>query len=89
MLDADDFRSDLVIEIDLGGQADALAVSPDKKYIAVAIENERDEDLGDRFPLQITAGFLAVVDSSDAGPKEWLVEYRSETHRVGWILVPD
>ncbi|KPQ18183.1 MAG: hypothetical protein HLUCCO18_02230 [Rhodobacteraceae bacterium HLUCCO18] len=32
---------------DLGGQPDSIAVSPDGGFVAVAIENERDEDLGD------------------------------------------
>ena len=38
---------------DLGGQPDSVAVSPDGKYIVVAIENERDEDLGDGVPPQV------------------------------------
>ena len=37
----------------LGGQPDSVAVSPDGKYIVVAIENERDEDLGDGIPPQV------------------------------------
>jgi len=32
---------------DLGGQPDSLAVAPDLSFVAIAIENERDEDLGD------------------------------------------
>ncbi len=38
---------------ELGGQPDAVAVSPDGSYVAVAIENERDEDLGDGEPPQV------------------------------------
>lgn len=34
-----------VATIDLGGQPDSVKVSPDGRYIAVAIENERDETL--------------------------------------------
>ena len=37
----------------LGGQPDSVAISPDGKYIVVAIENERDEDLGDGAPPQV------------------------------------
>jgi len=43
---------------DLGGQPDAIAVSKDGSRIAVAIENERDEDLGDGRTGQMPAGFL-------------------------------
>ena len=46
--------------LDLGGQPDSVAVAPSGRYIAVAIENERDED----GPLpQLPAGYLAVVDA--------------------------
>mmetsp|Transcript_45096 Transcript_45096/g.66364 ORF Transcript_45096/g.66364 Transcript_45096/m.66364 type:complete len:219 (-) Transcript_45096:66-722(-) len=38
----------------LGGQPDSVAVSPDGKYVVVAIENERDEDLGDGAPPQVS-----------------------------------
>jgi hypothetical protein len=34
-----------VATIDLGGQPDAVKVSPDHRYIVVAVENERDETL--------------------------------------------
>lgn len=33
-----------VAQIDLGGQPDSVAVSPDHSYVAIAIENERDEE---------------------------------------------
>lgn len=33
--------------IDLGGQPDSVAVSPNGRYAAVAIESERNEDVGD------------------------------------------
>jgi hypothetical protein len=35
----------VVHSIDLGGQPDSVSVSPDKQFIAVAIENERDEEV--------------------------------------------
>ena len=34
-----------VATIDLGGQPDSIKVSPDQRYIAVVVENERDETL--------------------------------------------
>lgn len=61
----------IVASIDLGGQPDAIAVSPDKSFIAVAIENERDEDLNDGIIPQMPAGYLAVIDSSADDPSEW------------------
>ncbi|MEV4275839.1 esterase-like activity of phytase family protein [Actinoplanes xinjiangensis] len=50
-------------EIDLGGQPDSVAVAPSGRYIAVAIENERDEDLDDGAIPQAPAGWLAVIDT--------------------------
>ncbi len=60
----------IVRSIDLGGQPDSVAVSPDGKYAAVAIENERDEDLGDGAPPQMPAGYVVIVDLEGA-PAEW------------------
>ena len=51
-------------EIDLGGQPDSVAVAPSGKYVAVAVENERDEDVDDGAIPQAPAGFLAVVDTA-------------------------
>jgi hypothetical protein len=52
---------------DLGGQPDAVAISPDGSFVAVAIENERDEDLGDGRVGQMPGGFLTITQTSDAG----------------------
>ena len=46
---------------DLGGQPDSVAVAPDGSFVVVAIENERDEDLGDGRVGQMPAGFVAIV----------------------------
>jgi DNA-binding beta-propeller fold protein YncE len=43
---------------DLGGQPDSVAASPDGKYIVVAIENQRDEDLGEGIPPQVSYLFV-------------------------------
>ncbi|MEX0276042.1 MAG: esterase-like activity of phytase family protein [Ruegeria sp.] len=50
---------------DLGGQPDSVAVAPDGSFVAVAIENERDEDLNDGIIPQLPAGSLALVPLKD------------------------
>ncbi|MBV0913070.1 esterase-like activity of phytase family protein [Anianabacter salinae] len=52
-------------ECDLGGQPDSVAKAPDGSFIAIAIENERDEDLNDGVIPQMPAGTLAMVDIAD------------------------
>ena len=59
-----------VAEIMLPGQPDSIARSKDGAYIAVVIENERDEDLGDGRPPQAPGGSLAIVDTAGA-PANW------------------
>lgn len=60
-----------VRSIDLGGQPDSVAVSPDGTYAVIAIENERDEDLGDGEIPQMPAGNVVVVSIADADPANW------------------
>lgn len=60
----------VVHEIALGGQPDSIAISKDGKYVAVVIENERDEDLGDGTPPQLPGGKLVIVDTVGA-PSTW------------------
>ncbi len=65
-------------EITLGGQPDSVKASPDGKYIAVAIENERDEDIvvdGEEGGLpQAPAGLLQIVDvKKNQDPSSWNV----------------
>lgn len=50
---------------DLGGQPDAVAKAPDGSFLAIAIENERDEDLADGVIPQMPAGTLALVDLAE------------------------
>lgn len=49
---------------DLGGQPDSTAVAPDGSFIAVAIENERDEDVNGGAIPQFPAGHLAILTLS-------------------------
>lgn len=55
----------------IGGQPDSVAISPDGKYAAIVIENQRDEDLNNGLPPQLPAGKLIVVDLSAASPADW------------------
>ena len=52
---------------DLGGQPDSVALAPDNSFVAVAIENERDEDLGDGRVGQLPGGFLVMVGLTAEG----------------------
>ncbi len=63
----------LVTSIDVGGQPDSVAVSPDGSYAAVVIENERDEDLNDGAIPQLPAGSLVIVALSGA-PASWTAQ---------------
>ncbi len=65
-----------VREIDMGGQPDSVATSPNGRYAAVVIENERDEDVvvdnvEGGLP-QLPAGYLNIIDLIGA-PKYWKV----------------
>lgn len=54
-----------VASCDLGGQPDSVAVAADGSFAAIAIENERDEDLGDGRTGQMPAGSLVMIDLAD------------------------
>lgn len=60
----------VVTEITLPGQPDSVARSKDGKYIAVVIENERDESFGTGAPPQLPGGSLVIVDVAGA-PSTW------------------
>ncbi|UOE42990.1 esterase-like activity of phytase family protein [Agromyces larvae] len=74
----------VVRSIDLGGQPDSIAISKDGAYAAIAIENQRDEELapegGDEGDLpQLPGGFVQVLglggDGSDpADPATWTLD---------------
>jgi sugar lactone lactonase YvrE len=53
---------------DLGGQPDSTAVAKDGSFLAVAIENERDEEAGDGRVGQAPAGYLMLIDVKDGAP---------------------
>ena len=65
-----------VASFDLGGQPDSIAISKDKRYAAIAIENERDEEAtppgGEEGDLpQAPAGFVQIVDLTGRSPAGW------------------
>lgn len=53
---------------DLGGQPDSVAISPDKSFAAIAIENERDEKVNDGALPQAPAGFLVTIGLKNGAP---------------------
>ncbi len=66
-----DLTTQMMVEtFDLFGQPDSVAVSPDKRFAAVVIENERDEDLGDGEPPQAPAGSMTIFDLVGE-PADW------------------
>ena len=56
-----------IARCDLGGQPDAIAISPDGRFLAVAIENERDERHDNGRMPQLPGGFLAILSPNEAG----------------------
>ncbi|MEU8218171.1 esterase-like activity of phytase family protein [Micromonospora taraxaci] len=65
-----------VASFNLGGQPDSIAISTDKRYAAIAIENERDEEAtppgGEEGDLpQAPAGFVQIVDLAGKAPAGW------------------
>ncbi len=71
------YSQDYVVHtVELGGQPDWIAVSPDKQYVVVAVENERDPYLEDDCqgycpPPQMPGGYVVVFNSSAADPAAW------------------
>lgn len=57
-----------VAACDLGGQPDSTAIAPDGSFITIAIENERDEDLGDGGLGQMPGGFVVTLDIKNGVP---------------------
>lgn len=48
-------------ECDIGGQPDSVARSADGSFVAIAVENERDEDLNDGALPQAPAGYVVKI----------------------------
>ncbi|GLY31309.1 esterase-like activity of phytase family protein [Kineosporia sp. NBRC 101731] len=77
-----------VRSIDLGGQPDSITVDKTRTHVAIAIENERDEEAtpanGEEGDLpQLPAGFVQILDLTKAkDPSTWTA------HRVS-LVNPD
>lgn len=51
----------IVAECELGGQPDSVAAAKDGSFLAIAVENERDEDLNDGALPQMPAGYVVKL----------------------------
>ena len=51
----------ITAECDIGGQPDSVAKSPDGSFLAIAVENERDEDVNDAAIPQMPAGYVVKI----------------------------
>ncbi|WP_191058085.1 esterase-like activity of phytase family protein [Geminicoccus harenae] len=58
---------EVLARCDVGGQPDSVAASRDGRFLAVAIENERDEEVNDGTIPQLPAGHLAILDLDEDG----------------------
>lgn len=53
---------------DLGGQPDSTAIAPDGSFVTIAVENERDEDLGDGGLGQMPGGYVVTISIENGVP---------------------
>jgi hypothetical protein len=56
------------VNCDLGGQPDSVVISPDKTFAAIAIENQRDEELNGGALPQLPAGELLILALNNGTP---------------------
>ena len=55
----------VVAECDIGGQPDSVAKAKDGSFLAIAVENERDEELNDGALPQMPAGYVVKLPIKD------------------------
>ena len=55
----------VIKEIALAGQPDSVAIDPYNRFVAIAIENERNEDINGGLIPQYPAGNLAIVTGNE------------------------
>jgi uncharacterized protein YjiK len=64
----------IVKTFQLGGQPDSVALSPDGKYAAIVLENQRNEDLDDGLLPQLPGGQLVVIETK-GDPGWWPLRF--------------
>lgn len=57
----------IAMTCDVGGQPDSVAASPDGAHLAIAVENERDEEVDEGALPQMPAGHLSILDLAQDG----------------------
>ncbi|PZQ47832.1 MAG: alkaline phosphatase [Rhodovulum sulfidophilum] len=77
-----------VASCDLGGQPDSVAVAPNGSFVAVAIENERDEDVNDGALPQMPAGYVAIVPL-EAGAMDCAAMIRADVTGLAAVAPED
>ncbi|MGL4239246.1 esterase-like activity of phytase family protein [Tabrizicola sp.] len=55
----------VVAECDIGGQPDSVAKAKDGSFLAIAVENERDEEVNDGVIPQMPAGYVVKLPIKD------------------------
>ena len=80
---------DVLASCNLGGQPDSSAVAPDGSFITVAIENERDEDLGDGRVPQMPAGHLVIQPLGENGAMDCAAQIRVDLTGLADIAPED
>jgi len=78
----------IIRKIALGGQPDSIAMSPDGKFAAVVLENERNEDLNDGIIPQLPAGEMIIVDLLGK-PANWTTRIVSLSGLSGMLYSSD
>ncbi|MHA7885869.1 esterase-like activity of phytase family protein [Roseicyclus sp.] len=80
---------EVIASCDLGGQPDSTAVAPDGSFITVAIENERDEDLGEGRVPQMPAGYLVIQPLGENGAMDCDAQIRVDLTGLADIAPED
>ncbi len=81
-----------VRSFDLPGQPDSIAIAPNGRTAAIAIENERDEDAGDGGLPQQPAGLISFLRLAPTGPERWslkTVEIADQLAAIEGIDTPE
>lgn len=86
MVDLDQRK--VAAECDIGGQPDAVARAADGSFIAIAVENERDEDVNDGAIPQMPAGYVVKVPVLD-GAMDCAAQQRIEMTGLAEVAPED